>query len=194
MIICLNHIHGSSVSGVYPSGGTQLKKMLWWNRFCVTRFAISPSQNTGIEIPISAMIISSGSKMVPRSTAAANPIAIDTTIQITAAPKTSERVTGVALMISGITFAPWFEYDARSRETNSFFIRIRYWMGSGRSSAYWWRISAIVSGFGLRPASRRAGSTPGVRKKMTKTRTVMANSTATVPTSRRAMNVPIDSS
>ena len=71
------------------------------------RLATSPSQNTGIEIPISATIISSGSKIVPVSTAAATPHDDAITTQITAAPNTSESVAGVAATISGTTFWPW---------------------------------------------------------------------------------------
>ena len=60
-------------------------------------------------MPIRASTISSGSNTVPRSRAAATPMAIDTTTQISAAPKTSDRVAGVAAAISGTTFTPWFE-------------------------------------------------------------------------------------
>ena len=56
------------------------------------------------------------------------------TTQITAAPKTSESVTGAACVICGITFAPRFTYDVRSRVMKSFFIISAYWTGSGWSS------------------------------------------------------------
>ena len=62
-----------------------------------------------MEIPISAMIMSSGSSSVPRITAAATPIPMAITIQITAAPNTSDSVAGAAAMISGTTFWPWLE-------------------------------------------------------------------------------------
>jgi hypothetical protein len=55
------------------------------------------------------MIISSGSNNVPRSTAAATPIRIAITTQITAAPNTSESVAGTPATISGTTFWPWLE-------------------------------------------------------------------------------------
>ena len=100
---CLNHMNGSCVSGVYPRGGTQLNRKESWRRLWVTRFTTSPSQKTGTEIPIRARIIRNGSKIVPRRTAAATPVRMLKTIQITAAPKTSESVTGVALTTSGIT-------------------------------------------------------------------------------------------
>ena len=155
------------------------------------RLAISPSQNTGIEMPISASTISIGSKTVPRSTAAATPIRIDITTQITAAPSTSDSVTGVAATISGTTLWPWFVYEVRSRLMNSFFIRIRYCTGSGRSSPYWCLMALIVSGLGLRPASLRAGSTPGVWKKIRNTSTVIVNTTKTVASMRRMTKVSI---
>ena len=44
------------------------------------------------------------------------------TTQMTAAPSTSESVTGAACVTCGITFSPRFTYDVRSREMKSFFI------------------------------------------------------------------------
>src|SRR5689334_21407907 len=105
----LNQRTGFWVNGVYPSGGTQLNRNELWSRLWVTRLTTSPSQKTGMEIPISAMIMSSGSSNVPRSTAAATPMTIAITTQMNAAPNTSERVAGAAAAISGITFWPWFE-------------------------------------------------------------------------------------
>ena len=148
----------------------------------------SPSQKTGIEIPISARIISSGSQNVPRETAAARPKAIENTIQITAAPVTSESVTGVALTIAGITFV-WLPYEIRSRLMKMCFIINPYRTGSGRSSPNSCLMFEIVSGEGFRPAICRAGSTPGVAKKIRNTSTDRANMTATRPTSRRMANV-----
>ena len=56
---------------------------------------------------MSARIISSGSRSVPRSIAAAAPVTIATTTQISAAPNTSDRVAGAAAAISGTTCTPW---------------------------------------------------------------------------------------
>src|SRR5271170_5327204 len=142
-------------------------------------------------MPISARIISTGSNKVPRSRAAATPMAIASTTQSTAAPNTSDRVAGAAAAISGTTSRPWFEYDTRLRVTKSCFIIRRYWTGSGRLSPNEARISASVCGLGLRPASARAGSTPGVLKKIKKVSTVITNMTSTVHRSRRTMNVSI---
>ena len=72
---------------------------------------------------------------------------------------------------------------------NSFFIIRPYWTGSGRLSPNWARISARICGLGLRPAMARAGSTPGVLKKMMNTTTVITNMTSTVHSGRRTMNV-----
>jgi hypothetical protein len=105
----LSQPSGSWVSGVYPSGGTQLNRNVPWSLLWVIRFATSPSQNTGMEIPISARIISSGSSRVPRSTAAPTPITTAITTQITAAPNTSDNVAGAAAAISGTTSWPWLE-------------------------------------------------------------------------------------
>ena len=46
------------------------------------RLTTSPSQKTGIEMPIRPRTISSGSMNVPRKTAAASPMAIATTTQM----------------------------------------------------------------------------------------------------------------
>src|SRR5215468_10985001 len=64
-----------------------------------------------------------------------------------------------------------------------------YWTGNGRSSPSCARISARVCGFGLRPARARAGSTPGVLKKMMNTTSVITNITSTVHSRRRMMKV-----
>src|SRR3984885_8315899 len=74
---------------------------------------------------------------------------------------------------------------------NRCFIISRYWIGTGRLSPNWARISARICGLELRPAIARAGSTPGVLKKITKTITVITNMTSTVHAARRTMNVSI---
>src|ERR1700757_2777852 len=109
-----NQCTGFEVSGVYPSGGTQLNRTVLCKLPWDTRLAICPSQNTGVDTPISAMIISSGSSSEPRSTAAATPMAIETTTQMRAAPITSESVAGAAAKISGTTSWPWLEEDTRA--------------------------------------------------------------------------------
>src|SRR5690349_5778265 len=70
-----------------------------------------------------------------------------------------------------------------------FFIMMPYSIGNGRSSPSCARISARVCAFGLRPARARAGSTPGVLKKMMNTMTVITNRTSTVHSRRRMMKV-----
>ena len=122
----LNQPNGDSVNGVYPSGGTHEKRKVSWNRLCVRRFTTSPSQKTGIEIPISPTIITAASTGVPRNTAARRPIPMLKTTQITAAPSTSESVTGAASVTCGITFAPRLTNDVRSRVMKSFFIISAY--------------------------------------------------------------------
>ena len=89
----------------------------------MSRLTTSPSQKTGIEIPIRPTTITIVSIGLPRKTPASIPIAdADAITQMTAAPKTSESVTGAACVTCGITFAPRFTYDVRSREMKSFFI------------------------------------------------------------------------
>src|SRR5947209_11025120 len=104
-----NHSGGLCVNGVYAIGGTQLNRNVLCRPPWVIMLATWPTQNTGADTPISASTISSGSNSVPRSRAAATPMAIAITTQIIAAPKTSDKVAGVAAAISGITFTPWLE-------------------------------------------------------------------------------------
>ena len=68
-----------------------------------------------------------------------------TTTQITAAPKTSESVTGAASTICGITSAPRLTNEVRSRVTNSFFIISPYCTGKGLSSPKSFRTAASVA-------------------------------------------------
>src|SRR6188474_3848583 len=63
-------------------------------------------------------------------------------------------------------------------------------MGIGSSKPNWWRISLSADAEGFRPAIWRAGSTPGVSKKMRKTSTVITNITSSVHRIRRMMKVP----
>ena len=68
-----------------------------------------------------------------------------TTTQIRAAPRTSESVTGAASTICGITFAPRFTNEVRSRVTNSFFIISPYCTGKGLSSPKSFRTASSVA-------------------------------------------------
>src|SRR5690242_15576856 len=105
----LNHNAGLWVNGVYPSGGTQLNRNVLCRPPWLIMLTIWPTQNTGAETPIRATTISSGSKIVPLVRAAAIPTAIANITQSTAAPKTSDRVAGVAAKTSWTTFTPWLE-------------------------------------------------------------------------------------
>ena len=95
------------------------------SRLWVIRFATSPSQNTGIEIPINAKIMMIGSSTDPRETAASTPRRMLKKTQMMAAPKTSENVTGAACQICGITFV-WLPYEIRSCDQNMCFIISAY--------------------------------------------------------------------
>src|SRR5262245_13581980 len=113
------------------------------------------------------------------------------TTQMIAAPTTCESVTGAASVSWGTTFAPRFTNDVRSRVTKSLSIIFTYWTGIGRSRPKSLRTSRSVCWSALRPAIRAAGSAPGVAKKMRKTSTLIANSTVTSFTSRRATKATI---
>ena len=157
------------------------------------RLAISPSQNTGIEMPIRPRIISAGSIGLPRVAAATTPMATPRTTQMSAAPMTSEKVAGAARAICGMTSEPRLTNDSRSRLTNSFSIIFTYWTGSGRSKPKSLRTASSVAWSALRPAMRAAGSTPGVAKKITNTNTLIANSTNTIESRRRTAKRSISS-
>ena len=118
---------------------------------------------------------------------------IATTTQMMAAPKTSDSVAGAAATIWGQPTWPWFEYDTRSRVMKSFFIMMTYRTGTGLSRPNWCLISVSACGDGFRPAIWRAGSTPGVSKKIRKTSTVMANITSSIQSRRRMMKGTISS-
>ena len=60
-------------------------------------------------------------KVVPAITSA-TPITMLPITQSTAAPITSEKSTGAALVIAGTTFSAWLPYETRSREMKSRFI------------------------------------------------------------------------
>src|SRR5258708_33373900 len=74
------------------------------------------------------------------------------------------------------------------------FIISPYRTGSGRSRPNSCLMLLIVAAEGLRPAIWRAGSTPGVAKKIKNTRMEIAKSTTTSQSSRRMMKVAISTS
>ena len=74
-----------------------------------------------------------GSTAVPRRWAASVPIPMPSTSQMTAAPRTREKVTGAAWVICGITFVPRLTKDSRSRSMKRCRIISAYCTGSGRS-------------------------------------------------------------
>ena len=67
-------------------------------------------------------VITVGSIAEPRRLAASTPLTMPKISHSTAAPITSDSVTGAACRICGTTFCPTFTYDVRSRVTNSCFI------------------------------------------------------------------------
>lgn len=69
----------------------------------------------GSETPTTPTSMISGSAALPRRAAAAVPMTMPAVIQISAAPMTRERVTGVACTICGITREPRLTNDSRSR-------------------------------------------------------------------------------
>ena len=132
-----------------------------------------------------------GSAARPCQAAAPTPMAMPTTIQMTAAPITSDSVTGTAWVICGMTFTPRFTKEVRSRCTNRCSIIRPYRTGSGRSRPNSCRTCSRVAWSALRPAMRAAGSTPGVAKKMRNTITLSENSTRAAEAERLTAKLSI---
>jgi len=72
----------------------------------VNKLATWPSQNTGTEIATNDRTINRRSTTELRQTAAMMPNPMLMTTHSTAAPSTSDRVTGAAASNSGTTFTP----------------------------------------------------------------------------------------
>src|SRR5436305_15245458 len=72
-----------------------------------------------------------------------------------------------------------------------FFIIRTYWIGSGLSKPYSWRMNAISLAVARRPASRRAGSPLGIASKIRNVSSEITNITATIANSRRTTNLAI---
>ena len=106
--------------------------------------------------------MSNGSTNVPRMTAAASPIAMATTTQMIAAPKTSDSVTGAASAIWGTTLTPRLTNDVRSRLDEQLLHQDRVLHGQRPVEAEVVAHLLERLGSALRPAMRAAGSTPGV--------------------------------
>ena len=121
------------MNGTYPGGGSHENRNVSWQRLCVNQFTTSPSQKTGIEMPISPTIITTASSVLPRYTAATSPSPIAKVTHRTDAPSTRLNVIGAASTTCGMTFAR-FTNEIWSRVTNSFFIISAYCTGIGLSS------------------------------------------------------------
>jgi hypothetical protein len=65
----------------------------------------APTQNTGIEIPISARTVRNRSENLPALTAVNRPKAIANAIHMIAAPIASENVRGTSFRISSSTLS-----------------------------------------------------------------------------------------
>ena len=147
---------------------------------------MEPSQYTGIDMPTRPITISVLSARLPRVAAAIKPTPKPPAIHSSAAPPTSDSVTGVAAAICGSTFSPRFTNEVRSPVMKRRFISSAYCTGSGRSSPKSARTAASVSGVALRPAMRAEGSAPGVAKKIAKVRMLMPVITKTIWPRRRS--------
>ena len=81
-----------------------------------------PSQNTGIEIPISASTVITRSDNLPAVTADITPTRIPKNSQMIPAPTVSENVAGIPCLICWTTFC-WLVYETRLPE--NIFLSIR---------------------------------------------------------------------
>ena len=71
-------------------------------------------------------IISSLSSQLPRVAAATMPISMPKTTHNTAAPMTSDSVTGIVSITAGTTFQPRLTKEVRSPVMKIFFIMTKY--------------------------------------------------------------------
>ena len=78
-----------------------------------------PSQNTGIEMPISAKIVITRSDNLPAVTAETTPTRIPKKSQMIAAPMESENVAGMPCLDLRRRRSCWFVYDTRSPDEES---------------------------------------------------------------------------
>ena len=124
----------------------------------------------------------SGRRASPRPT---TPTIRPKTTHSTAAPITSDNVTGTVSSTAGTTFQPRLTKEVRSRVMNSFFIITRILDGQRLIEAEILRTGFEISGEALRPAMRAAGSAPGVAKKIRNTSTLMPNITNAIWPRRR---------
>ncbi len=109
-------------------------------RLWVIRFASSPTQNTGNEMPISADDHEQRVHERAAKTAAAIPIAIEHDHPDHRRPQHQRQRYRARPSICGSTWLPRLTYDTRSRVMKRCFIISAYRTGSGRSSPNWWLI------------------------------------------------------
>ena len=79
-----------------------------------------------MEMPSRPSAISSLSSQLSRVAAATMPMMIETTTHSTAAPNTSDSVTGMESSTAGTTFQPRLTKEVRSPVTKIFFIISTY--------------------------------------------------------------------
>ncbi len=170
-----NHCTGFEVSATYSPSG----KIVVGCPSAKTKRSSSPSQNTGIEMPINARSVINRSDHLPAVTAEMIPTTIPQNSQMIPAPIESENVAGSPCLIWSTTSSRC-EYEIRL-PVKSCFIISPYWTGYGRSRPNSLRMLAMFWSVGSRPAIRIAGSPLGIRKKMMKTITLTIASTATIP-------------
>src|SRR3954452_3605022 len=117
----VNHCHGLVVNGTYSPSG---KNVNGW--FCAKMYRmISPSQNTGMEMPISASTVMTRSDNRPAVTAEMTPTTTPKKSQMIPAPMQSENVAGMPLLIWSTTLS-WLEYEMSVPLKRDFIIP-QYW-------------------------------------------------------------------
>ena len=153
-----------------------------WRRLWVIRLMTSPSQKTGIEMPISPRTISTGRRTCPRMTAATAPIAMaDHDPDDGRAEHERERDRRrVGDLRDDLRAA----IDERGQVAGDEELLHHHRVLDGQRPVEAEVVAhrASVSGAALRPAMRAAGSTPGVAKKIRNTSTLMPNITKSIAT------------
>ena len=167
----------SSHGATYPEAGSQPR----WT--ANSSMSMIPSQKCGTDRPESARTLAATAIGLPWRTAAMMPVGMPITSAIAIEQTASSTVTGSLAAMSCDT-GILFRIDSPKSPRSTRPIQIPYWMGTGRSRWYFWRIAATATGSCSSPASATAGS-PGRSCWSEKMRTETKNNVGTSTTRRR---------
>ena len=168
----------SSHGDTYPDAGSQPR----WT--ANSKMSMMPSQKCGTESPESARTLAATATGRPCLTAAMIPAGMPIRSAIAMEQTASSTVTG-SLAASSWDTGILLRIDSPKSPRSTRPIQIAYWIGTGRSRWYFWRMAATATGSCSSPASATAAS-PGKSCWREKIRSETKNRVGTSTTSRRA--------